>query len=192
MSRKRGPRSRERYEEHRVIDQGLKWFVAATWDITGRDTAGSIDRKAEADLCKAGFDVWRPRYWEKVVRQGRAADEEIPYFPGYLFVGTDAEPHAILKCEHVVRLLGNERPLAIPPKVMQAIADAFSGDVKSERMQACAAYIVGEMVSVVAGPFRSFLATIVELLSTGHIRGEVSVFGRATPVVFEPGMLERA
>lgn len=74
---------------------------------------------------------------------------------------------------------------------MQVIADAFTGNVKSERLQAAALYRVGEMARVATGPFASFYAIVVELLQSGHVLGEVSIFGRSTPVQFEPGQLER-
>lgn len=189
MSRKRGPRSQERFDAHRTIDQSLRWYVAATWALDSDEDHVAIDRRAEAKLVEAGFDVWRPRYWERKVRKGASAEVEQSFFPGYLFVGTLEPPSAIEACKRVYRLLGNGEPLVIPGGVMQEIADAFSGEVHSERMRACARFAVGEQVGVADGPFRSFLAHVTELLSTGRIRTEVHVLGRPVPVVFEPDML---
>jgi len=213
MSRSRGKRQHIRFGERRVIDPARAWFVAATWDIGAPtyEAQGEADRQAEKELREAGFDVWMPVYESTIVRRGRKIDTVLHLFPGYLFVGVATVPgerdavtgRTILKadeddlgrlrrCQNVTAILGVDGPLRIPQGVMQAIADAFSGDVKSERMQAAALYRVGEMMRVADGPFASFYAQVTELLQSGHIMAEVSIFGRSTPVQFEPHQLARA
>ncbi|MCP1550688.1 MULTISPECIES: transcription termination/antitermination protein NusG [Methylorubrum] len=213
MSRSRGKRQHIRFGERRIIDPARAWFVAATWDIGAPtyEAQGEPDRQAEAALREVGLDVWMPVYESTIVRRGRKIDTVLHLFPGYLFVGVGTVPgerdaktgqailkadeddlHRLRRCQAVAAILGVEKPLRIPHGVMQAIADAFSGDVKSERMQAAALYRVGETMRVADGPFASFYAMVTELLQSGHILAEVSIFGRATPVQFEPHQLAPA
>ncbi|WP_238278535.1 MULTISPECIES: transcription termination/antitermination NusG family protein [Methylobacterium] len=185
----------------------------ATWDIAAPtyEALGEADRHAEKALREDGLDVWMPVYESTIIRRGRKVDCVLHLFPGYLFVGTSTEagnPDSISgqpapkpdeadlrlmrRCQHVAAILGIDGPLRIPHGVMQAIADAFSGNVKSERMQAASLYRVGETMRVADGPFASFYAMVTELLKTGHIQADVDIFGRPTPVRFEPHQLERA
>lgn len=201
MSRSRGKRQHIRFGERRVIDPARAWYVAATWDIGAPtyEAQGEADRQAEKALREAGLDVWMPVYESTIVRRGRKIDTVLHLFPGYLFVGLrtagdehDTDMQGLQRCRGITAVLGQPKPLRIPHGVMQAIADAFSGDVKSERMQAAALYRVGEMMRVADGPFASFYAQVTELLQSGHILAEVAIFGRATPVQFEPHQLARA
>lgn len=198
MSKTRGRRSHIRFGERRIIDQERAWYVAATWGIGTPFDESAADRQAEKALGELHLDVWMATYEETVVRRGRKVDSVLHFFPGYLFVGIrngdghDEDMHTLKRCRHVAGVMGVEKPLRVPAGVMQAIADAFSGNVKSERIQAAALYKIGEMMQVTDGPFASFYALVVKLLQTGHVLGEVSIFGRSTPVTFEPGQLARA
>ncbi len=189
-----------RFPPRRVIDQERRWYVAATWGVGTPYDEADADRRADKALREAGIDVWMPVYGATVARRGRKVEAELHFFPGYLFVGLAAgtdEAHnrnmqTLRRCKHVSAVLGADKPLALPPLLVQAIADAFTGDVKSERMRAAALYRIGEMMRVTSGPFASFYAQVTELLQSGHIRADVHIFGRATPVQFEPDQLARA
>lgn len=199
MSRKRKPQANMRLAPRRLIDPTLAWFVVATFGVATSFDEADADRRAEHALREAGLDVWMPVYGTTSVRRGRKCDVELHFFPGYLFVGTRyttderaADLRTIVRSRHVAAVLGIDGPLTLPAPLVQAIADACTGDVRSERLQAAALYRVGEMMRVCSGPFASFYATVTELLTSGHVRADVTVFGRATPVQFEPDMLEKA
>jgi transcription antitermination factor NusG len=136
--------------------------------------------------------VWVPRFYEVTVRRHRKVEGIHEFFPRYLFAGIAQRSQAgrLFRCEHVTDVLGADAPLAIPAAVLQVLADRMTGNVKSERLAAAAAFRVGEMRTVKDGPFASFLAEITELLANGRIKGDVHIFGRKTPVEFEPGYLE--
>ncbi|GJE33540.1 Transcription termination/antitermination protein NusG [Methylobacterium oxalidis] len=188
-----------RYPPRRIIDQSRRWYVAATWGVGTPYDEAEADRRADEALRDAGLDVWMATYGATVARRGRRVDVNLHFFPGYLFVGLSGESEAahdrdmqqLRRCKHVAAVLGIDQPLALPPLLVQAIADAFTGDVKSERVQAAALYRIGEMMRVTSGPFATFYAKVTELLHSGHIRADVQIFGRETPVHFEPDQLAR-
>lgn len=189
-----------RYAPRRVIDLARRWYVAATWGVGTPYDEAEADRRADEALREAGLDVWMATYGATVARRGRKMDVNLHFFPGYLFVGlcgeTDAahdrDMQTLRRCKHVSAVLGIDEPLALPAPLVQAIADAFTGDVKSERLQGAALYRIGEMMRVTSGPFASFYAQVTELLTSGHVRADVQIFGRSTPVHFEPDQLARA
>ena len=199
MSKRGTNGTRMRFEKRRVIDQTLIWFVL--------QAAPMSERKAEEELRADGADVWVPRFYEVTVRRNRKVEGIHEFFPRYLFAGVPAievprengkverRPVTLAplyRCDHITDVLGADAPLAIPAPVLQVLADRMTGNVKSERLAAAAAFRVGEMRTVVKGPFASFMAEITELLANGRIMGDVSIFGRATPVEFEPSYLGAA
>lgn len=186
MSKKRGNDPQMRLEARRVIDQSRTWFVV---QVTAQSEA-----KAEEALGKAKVDVWVPRFTAVTVRRGRKVEGQHEFFPGYLFAGL---AHAndlglLFRCEHVLAVLGHDKPLPIYHAVLQVIADRVTGNARSERLAAAAAFRICEMRTVTQGPFQGFMAEITELLLNGRIKAEVHVFGRPTPVEFDPKWLGAA
>ncbi|MER2263516.1 transcription termination/antitermination protein NusG [Methylobacterium oxalidis] len=176
-----------RFEPRRAIDPALTWFVVQAEPMA--------EAKAEEDLRAHSIDVWVPRFKAVTVRRKRKVEVEQMFFPRYLFVGLDRAQHAgrwtslLFDCDHVSDVLGVDGPLAMPATVLQIIADRLTGDVKSERLAVAAAFRVGEMRTVAQGPFASFMAEVTELLANGRIRADVHIFGRPTPVEFDPAWL---
>lgn len=181
MAKTRGNTAGMVFEPRRIIDPNRAWFAVNV--LTAREEGVS------ADIADAGGDVWLPRFRTVIARRGKRREVERRFFPGYVFVGLESADdmrRVLLDTEGVLGVLGNPDPARIPAGVIQAVADRLTGNVKSERVQAAALYVIGEMRPVVFGPFASFLAQITEVLQTGRIKAEVSIFGRATPCEFEP------
>jgi transcriptional antiterminator NusG len=181
MSKKRGNTAGMVFEARRVIDPTRCWYAVNV--LTARE--GGVAEGIE----EAGGDVWLPKFRTVVPRRGKRHEVERRFFPGYVFVGLESADdmrRVLLDTDGVLGVLGNPDPARIPAGVVQAVADRLTGNVKSERVQAAALYVIGEMRPVVFGPFASFLAQISEVLQTGRIKAEVSIFGRATPCEFEP------
>lgn len=186
MSKRGTNGTRMRFEERRIINPRLTWYVL--------QAAPMSERKAEDELRADGAEVWVPRFYEITVRRNRKVEGIHEFFPRYLFAGVQraSEAGRLFRCDHVTDVLGADAPLAIPAGVLQVLADRMTGNVKSERLAAAAAFRVGEMRAVVKGPFSSFMAEITDLLANGRVKGDVSIFGRKTPVEFDPGFLGAA
>lgn len=195
MSRSRGNKARFQTQEARQINPDLKWFVMRCKPC--RDT------KAEQALREAGVDVWLPSYRVTVTRRGRKLDVERRFFSSYLFagIGKDAngEPNyaPLYDREFMFGPLGEKGPAEFPAGALQLIADRLSGQDRDEtergkRREAAARLEIGKFYKATHGPFASFMAEVTAVLDCGTIRADVDIFGRKTPVEFDPGWLKVA
>ena len=162
------------------------------------------DARAEGDRgAEAGGDRFlHPQYGVTVVQRGRKVDFVRSFFASYLFVGLSSERHArrwtghLFDCENVISVLGVEEPMVLPGKMLQALADQLAGKAdqtaQAKRRNAAARFHIGEIRRILNGPFASFTAQIEEVLVSGKLKGAVEIFGRMTPVEFEPDDLAAA
>lgn len=189
MSKKRGNRWREKTDDVRFIDPERTWFVARI--LPARDA------KAAQKLAEAGVDVWMPIFRATITRRNKKVEVERRFFASYLFVGLAPNERGelpyrdVLDCEHVIGMLGNEKPAVFPVTVLQAVAERLAGQDRDEteagrRKEAAARFDIGAFHKVIGGPFSTLLCEIVAVLDTGRIKADVDIFGRKTPVEFEP------
>lgn len=190
MSRKRGNDPQMRLEARRVVDPARAWFVL--------QVVTASEERCEERLAAAKVDVWIPRFHAVTVRRGRKVEDVFPFFPGYLFAGLDREIHArrwtatLRDTPHVLDILGVDGPLEMPAAWVQALADRVTGNTRTEKLSAAALFRIDEMRPVIHGPFLGFMATVREILATGRIKADVAIFGRETPVEFDPAWLGAA
>ncbi|MDH2310355.1 transcription termination/antitermination protein NusG [Methylobacterium brachiatum] len=190
MSRKRGNDPQMRLEARRVVDPARAWFVL--------QVVTASEERCEETLRAEKVDVWVPRFSAVTVRRGRKVEGRHPFFPGYLFAGLDREVHArrwtatLHDTPQVIDILGVEGPLEMPSDWLQALADRVTGNTRTEKLSAAALFRIEEMRPVIHGPFVGFMATVREILATGRIKADVAIFGRETPVEFDPAWLGAA
>lgn len=171
------------------------------------------EAKAERNLKAAGFRTYAP--WQKFERLNRRkrvwVQHEMRLAPRYLFLETQGEVpwYEIRACEGVECVLGVEgRPIPLNgvqtqqlEALMAAEADyAFDetragklhrreiGKTKKEttRMR----FPVGSKVRISDGPFTSFNGEVTNVNGRGHLTVMANIFGRLTPVEFEPRQVE--
>ncbi|HEV2557391.1 MAG TPA: transcription termination/antitermination NusG family protein [Microvirga sp.] len=193
MSRKRKIRRQSRvrlvYQERRVIDQSLVWFIVRTIPMG--------ERRAFRSLRLEGFDAWLPQFQEVTTRRGRARHYDRRFMPRYMFVGLKPNDRGDLpfarvrECDGVFKLLGNERPQAIGSALLQVLADRMTGNNVGHVVDPKVLMQLGQLVRVINGPFASFPAMITAILTDGY-KADVEIFGRKTPVHFQHGDLESA
>jgi transcriptional antiterminator NusG len=195
MSRKRGSRKRRLTEEHRVIDQAKTWFVV--------QTGPTRERRVVELLTREGVDTWLPMERVTIVRRNRKCDVQQRIFASYVFAGIDAAmmdrrgTAVLFDCDHVLTVLGVDKPLPFPADALQTLSDLLSGMGRDEteegRRKAEAAKIqVGDLKRIVNGPFMSFFAEVEEVLTNGVVKAGVRIFGRITPCEFTPDQLSAA
>jgi hypothetical protein len=202
------PRARE------WIDPELTWF--ALWCRANRE------RKAAELLADAGIAAYRPLEAREATVRGRIEVIERSPVGRYLFAGLPPDRHfrAIRRAlgpperprlsftlvgkdgsyslsmrpyapeaPHADLIRTEAGPLTVPSELLQAFADAIT--LHGAPARGPLAFEFGQRVRVLDGPFASFSAT-VEAVSDERVRGLVDIFGRLTPVEFEPGQLEAA
>lgn len=178
-----------------MIDQAKTWFVV--------HTAPAREARVCELLARDGVETWLPLERVTITRRGRIVDTAEKVFASYVFAGLSTDqmggrgPWALRDCEHVLSLLGVDRPLPFPVEALQILADRVTGNDRDEtdagkRRAAAAQFQVGEMRRILNGPFATFFAEVEEVLGNGSIKAGVRLFGRMTPVEFDPKDLAAA
>ncbi|MGN6549738.1 MAG: transcription termination/antitermination protein NusG [Pararhizobium sp.] len=164
-----------------------------------------------AELREAGYDVYQPR--RRFDRFNRRLNVTVewsePLLPGYMFV---VHPRAdapiddwteVRAIKDVVGPLGSDNgPLRIPPAVIEAIITAEFESAydetraakrargESERQGLERRFVSGRKFLINDGPFASFLAQAEAVTHDERVKALVDIFGRMTPVVFDPEKLD--
>jgi transcription antitermination factor NusG len=186
-----------------VTVQDCRWFVVRV--------KGGMADGIFAELREAGYDVYLPRRrYDKTNRRLRIiAERSEPLMPNYVFV-VHPRPDQTADDWTEVRgingvvgpLKGAIGPLLIPASVIEVMMTAeFEGiydDTKSAkrargetgRNRLEQRFEIGRQFRVTEGPFASFFAEVETLTHDDRVKALVNIFGRMTPVEFEPDHLE--
>jgi transcription antitermination factor NusG len=122
-----------------------KWYVAYTYSYHEKRVAGQLRERSIAHFLPLYKVVHR---WQ----DGRAADLQLPVFPGYIFVQlARAERVRVLEISSVVRLVGTSTgPIAIPDLEIETLRKGLLSAVHAEPYS----YLtVGSRVRIRRGPF---------------------------------------
>lgn len=121
------------------------------------------------------------------IRRGKQVSTERRYMPGYVLVRmemTDKGYHLINSINRVSGFLGPPgKPTPMRDDEVNAIIQTKEG---ARRPRSLISYEIGELVSVIDGPFEGFNGTVEEVdEDSARLKVTVSIFGRATPVDLE-------
>ena len=121
------------------------------------------------------------------IRRGKQVSTERRYMPGYVLVRmemTDKGYHLINSINRVSGFLGPPgKPTPMRDDEVNAIIQTKEG---TRRPRPRISYEIGELVSVIDGPFEGFNGTVEEVdEESARLKVTVSIFGRATPVDLE-------
>lgn len=171
----------------------------------------NCEKKATAELRRAGFRVYLPRSAKEVTHK-RTKERSVkrrPLMCGYVFLRfpdhvydrRGVPPFALVRaCQGVRDFLKaiNERnewePFAIPSKLVAALMRRERGREfgrpaldrpEARRARLREKYPKGRQMVVADGPFEAFLATVERLTDAGAVEAEVTIFGRPTKVTFD-------
>ncbi|MFC3208186.1 transcription termination/antitermination protein NusG [Aquamicrobium soli] len=186
-----------------VTIQDRRWFVVRV--------KGGMADSVFAELREAGYDVYLPRRrYDKQNRRLRVLTERSePLMPNYVFI-VHPRPEQVADDWSEVRgingvvgpLKGAVGPLLIPAKVIEVMMTAEFEGVYDETKAAKRArgetdrsrlekrFGIGRQFIVTEGPFATFLAEVETLTHDDRVKALVNIFGRMTPVEFEPDHLE--
>ena len=121
------------------------------------------------------------------IRRGKQVKMERRYMPGYILVEmemTDKGYHLINSINRVSGFLGPPgKPTPMRDDEVDAIKRTKEG---TKRPRSLISYEIGELVSVIDGPFEGFNGAVEEVdEENARLKVTVSIFGRATPVDLE-------
>ena len=173
-----------------------RWYIVHAYSNFEKKVAEAIEEKArQKGLDNLIEQIVVPTEKVVEVRRGRKVDAERKFFPGYVLVRadlTDQVFHLIKNTPKVTGFLGTDsKPVPIPDSEAQHILNQVQEGV--DRPKPSVTFEIGETVRVVDGSFASFNGIVQEVdEERSRLKVEVSIFGRATPVDLEFGMVEKA
>ncbi|RXS43043.1 transcription/translation regulatory transformer protein RfaH [Idiomarina sp. 29L] len=118
------------------------------------------EERAALNLENQGFEVFAPKLTVKKLRRGVRTSVVEPMFPNYLFVRLDDIIEQFYKIRSTYGVAGVLRFGNNIPKIPQQWVDEMKGVDELTDEQAPK---VGDSVEIQQGPFRGFLAKIVQL-----------------------------
>lgn len=169
--------------EPKASDAG-KWYIVHTYAGHEGKVAKSLKQRVEAmGFEEKIFDVLIPMRDTIKVSQGKKENVQEKIFPGYILVKMilDDESWLLVRTtQGVTAFIGaGNKPTPISEKEVEAI-QAF---MKMDEPLYKTAFVKGEAVKIVDGPFSDFLGTVDQIdEAKGKIHVLVSIFGRETPV----------
>jgi len=163
---------------------GAKWFIIHTYSGHENKVAKTLKQRVQSlGFENKIFDIIVPTRSTIKVTGGKKETVDEKIFPGYVLVRMvlDDESWLLVRTtQGVTAFIGaGGKPTPISDKEVEAIQKFM----KTEEPLYKTAFIVGEAVKIVDGPFTDFLGAIDEIDETkGKVKVLVSIFGRETPV----------
>jgi transcriptional antiterminator RfaH len=155
-----------------------------TWYLTYTKPLG--EATARAHLARQGFEVYFPRLWQKIRRQGRWLEKVSALFPRYLFVGVDTAHQALAPVRSTVGVVGvvkfGSNYTEVPRSVLRDIqsrADPVSG---LHRLQSPSRLEPGTAVRIAEGPFAGLDAAFEREAGSDRVHVLLNVLGQSVCV----------
>lgn len=132
-------------------------------------------------------------------KRRKKSPQQVITFPGYLFVGMNLENdpwHAIIQFSGIIRFLSTdgEVPTPLPPGAFVRFYDDhatfFRTPVsKTQASQHAQRLMKGMSAKLEAGPFATFLATVLEDQKGPDVKVSITIFGRSTTAMIDRSLL---
>ncbi|MGN8022175.1 transcription termination/antitermination protein NusG [Phyllobacterium sp. 22229] len=186
------------------IDKDKHWYVVRT--------NVKAEAKAAENIRKVGYETYLPRRRVEVKnhKTHTYSLRESPLMPRYLFVSfqrMDANFYRVCSCDGVESILCvGGRPIRVSANSVETIflaeTDMTFDDTRAARIHrkeeaasakenAARKFPVGRDILVMGpgNPFASFEGVVDEVTKAGKIIALIELFGRLTPVTFDPSEL---
>ena len=167
-----------------MMSENSKWYVVHTYSGYEKKVAATIEKAVEnRKLHDLIHEVRVPtEEVTELTADGKKKQTERKLFPGYVMIKmvmTDESWHAVRYTRGVTGFVGPEsKPVPLTETEVAALG--------VEKREIIVPYAVGENVSIVDGPLKSFIGVVEEIaLDKNMVRVVVSMFGRETPVELE-------
>ncbi len=141
-------------------------------------------------LVGKGTEVFLPKLevWSR--RTDRRLRIKVPMFPGYLFVRTTLHPDkqlSILKTVGVVRMVGFDgQPAQVDPREIDSLKILIDSGAPISPTEN---YRIGDLVRIVAGPFKGVVGRLVGRRSARRLTVAVETINRGVSVDIEDHMV---
>jgi transcriptional antiterminator NusG len=165
-------------------DSSKNWYAIHTYSGYEEKVAESIKQRTESlDMADKIFDVMVPKEKQIEIKNGKRKVVEKRIFQGYVLVQMKMSEDAwyiVRNTPNVTGFVGTgNEPTPVSDDEMDKIKRRMGVEQPKHRID----FNVGEVVSIIDGPFKGFDGSINEIDSQkGKIKVLVNMFGRETPV----------
>ncbi len=182
---------------------GIQWYVIRA--VSGQEK--KIKSYLDNEIIRQKLDEVIPQVLipsEKVyeMRNGKKRVREKSFFPGYIMISADLSNNRaldmILNMPGVLGFLGNSQvgtTTKVPVPLRQSEVNRMLGRMEEETQEVTTptvAYLRGENIKVVDGPFGGFIGTVEEVFDDRKkLNVVVKIFGRSTPVELSYAQVEK-
>lgn len=165
-------------------DDTRAWYTISTYSGYEDKVADSIkQRLGSPELDGKIFDAIVPKEKRIEIKNGKRKVVDRKIFQGYVLVEmklSDETWYIVRNTPGVTGFVGNgTQPTPVSEKEIQKIKKRMGVEDPKYSVN----YEIGEVVSIIDGPFKGFEGTISEIdTAKGKLKVMVSMFGRETPV----------
>jgi len=165
-------------------DSAKNWYAIHTYSGYEEKVAESIKQRTESlDMADKIFDVMVPKEKQIEIKNGKRKVVEKRIFQGYVLVQMKMSEDAwyiVRNTPNVTGFVGTgNEPTPVSDDEMDKIKKRMGVEQPKHRID----FAVGEVVSIIDGPFKGFDGSINEIDSQkGKNKVLVNMFGRETPV----------
>ena len=165
-------------------DSSKQWYAVHTYSGYEEKVAESIRQRAESlDMADKVYQVLVPKEKQIEIKNGKRKVVEKKIFQGYVMVQMKLSEDAwfiVRNTPNVTGFVGSGTdPTPIDQDEMEKIMKRMGKDDPKHKID----FKMGEVVSIIDGPFKGFDGAISELDQIkGKLKVLVNMFGRETPV----------
>ena len=165
-------------------DDSRQWYAIHTYSGYEEKVAESIRQRINAvDMADKIFDCIVPKEKQIQIKNGKRKVVDAKIFQGYVLVEmklTDETWYIVRNTPGVTGFVGADTtPTPVSEQEMRKIKKRMGVEEPKHQID----FSVGEVVSIVDGPFKGFDGSIAEIDAVkGKIKVMVSMFGRDTSV----------
>jgi transcriptional antiterminator NusG len=165
-------------------DSSKRWYAIHTYSGYEEKVAVSIKQRADSlDMKDKIFDVLVPKEKQIEIKNGKRKVVEKRIFQGYVLVEMKMSEDAwyiVRNTPNVTGFVGSgTEPTPVSEDEMSKIMKRMGVEDPKHKID----FAVGEVVSIIDGPFKGFDGSINEIdEQKGKIKVLVNMFGRETPV----------
>ena len=174
----------------------MKWFVVHTYSGFENKAKKALEERIKLEHLEELFgEIMIPM--ENVVEmvKGEKRTSKRKFFPGYILVQmemNDRSKHLVKNTPKVTGFLGGDplNPSPVPDAEVTRITTQVKEGTSAPKPKVH--FAEGDSVRVIDGPFSNFSGTVEEVQSDKQkVRGQISIFGRATPVTLDFMQVEK-
>lgn len=165
-------------------DSSRQWYAIHTYSGYEEKVAESIQQRVESvDMADKIFAVLVPKEKQIEIKNGKRKIVEKKIFQGYVLVEMKMSEDAWFIVRNTPGVTGFVGSGTEPTPVSEAEIAKIKKRMGVDDPKHHIDYTMGEVVSIVDGPFKGFDGAINEIdTQKGKIKVLVSMFGRDTPV----------